>query len=332
MKNKNVVVKHRFKLCNFCNVRVVSVVSLLFLLVLVFSPLVSVFNGASFFVQGVETPDKLVGTETELFNAVSEAPSDKTPYVIGISADILLKETLEIPVGKSITLVSVGDGVWSLVGTTYRGVIGVAGLLTIAGVDVTHVRNVTEWDTSCGVYIVVGGEFILVSGKISEGDILGLGAGVSNRGTFVMLGGEISGNAAVHGGGVYNYDGGNFTMLGGKISNNGGGTGGGVYTNGTFTMVGGEIIDNYGGDGCGVYVEGGVFDRVGGVIQNNAPLNGGGANNVYYADSGLQDGGLFGGGWPLYFLCIVGSVAVVGGLFFYRSKRQNQSVTRSVAT
>jgi hypothetical protein len=142
-----------------------------------------------------------------------------------------------------------------------------------------------------------------------------------------MLGGEISDNGAFFGGGVYNDDEGNFTMLGGKISNNGASFGGGVYNVGLFTMLGGEIIDNHsGGNGSGVYVDvGGVFDRAGGVIQNDMSRETG---VVYYADCELQGNGLFSSGdWWLYLLLIVLAVgAIVVCLFFYRSKRKKLSV------
>jgi uncharacterized repeat protein (TIGR02543 family) len=98
----------------------------------------------------------------------------------------------------------------------------------------------------------------------------------SSGGTFIMNGGEISGNCADYGGGVYVGGGvqyrndGTFIMNGGLISGNTSNErGGGVYTNGTFTMSGGVISGNTGiGAGGGVYVyyTNGTFTKSGGTI------------------------------------------------------------------
>jgi hypothetical protein len=125
------------------------------------------------------------------------------------------------------------------------------------------------------------------------------GVYVSNNCTFIMDGGEISGNSVsdywgANGGGVY-VTGGMFTMNGGEISGNFATTssvstfrsyGGGVYvTGGTFTMNGGEISGNsasavagtapstvysayaYGG---GVYAKNTLFTMNGGEISGNS--------------------------------------------------------------
>ncbi|MCL2643242.1 MAG: hypothetical protein FWD52_07005 [Candidatus Bathyarchaeota archaeon] len=90
--------------------------------------------------------------------------------------------------------------------------------MTADGIGITRqfadANDITLPFHNGGVAVRVGGEFILVSGEISNCIVDGHGAGVANRGTFVMLGGVISNNGAFLGGGVYNGDGGNFTMLG----------------------------------------------------------------------------------------------------------------------
>lgn len=81
------------------------------------------------------------------------------------------------------------------------------------------------------------------------------GRGIYVNNSFIMYGGEISGNTADapsaskkgYGGGVYVYDGCSFTMNGGKItSNTAGFYGGGVYLSrkSNFTMNGGSITGN----------------------------------------------------------------------------------------
>jgi len=198
-----------------------------------FVGLVSLLNvvNATNVVTLASVPDVAVGSETELLNAVRAAP-DNTEYVIGLKNNVVLENTLEIPSGKNITLVSV-DGFWTLSGKTCGCVISVAGVLTLDGVDVTYVWPEDGILKACVVGVNSGGTFILSKGKISKGAIDGKGGGVVNYGLFIMLGGEISDNHAITVGGVFN--GGNFTMLGGKISNNGGG----VYNFGNFTMLGG---------------------------------------------------------------------------------------------
>jgi hypothetical protein len=104
-------------------------------------------------------------------------------------------------------------------------------------------------------------------------------------GTFIMEGGEISGNKITTGpgaqalGGGVNVEFGTFTMNGGTISNNicenasnDGSSyiqGGGVYVNGTFTMTGGEISGNTAEEGGGVFVRAGTFTMTGGKISGN---------------------------------------------------------------
>jgi hypothetical protein len=100
-----------------------------------------------------------------------------------------------------------------------------------------------------------------------------------------MDGGEISGNSAYDGGGVY-LSGGMFTMSGGEISGNSASNGGGVYEyDATFTMSGGVISGNsvsasFYGNGGGVNLHGtSTFTMSGGVISGNSvsdPGNGGG--------------------------------------------------------
>lgn len=155
-----------------------------------------------------------------------------------------------------------------------------------------------------GVY-VRDGTFTLRGGKINGNSALAYassqsgfsaGGGVSViNSTFVMNGGEISGNnGKTDGGGVY-LDAGAFTMSGGEISGNTSLDGGGVYVyrnTSSFTMTGGRIVGNTAslGGGGGVYIAVNISSggsnayvlTLGGssVIANNAKANGS-ASNIY---------------------------------------------------
>ena len=107
--------------------------------------------------------------------------------------------------------------------------------------------------------VVSDGNLTMSGGEIS-GNKAKNGGGVyihAAHRIFTMTGGTIKGNTATeHGGGVYvNADGyynmyGNFTMIGGTIEGNTADKGGGVFTNGSFTMdkkedgTGGTITKN----------------------------------------------------------------------------------------
>ncbi len=141
---------------------------------------------------------------------------------------------------------------------------------------------------------VRGGTFHMYGGKISQnlvnsydGNTGGYGGGVlvTNKGTFNMIGGEITGNTAKHGGGV---------LVGGAY---------GFHDNtkqdagGTFHMTGGKIYDNIAtSNGGGVYACAGsdLHFTVSGAAQitdNHFGSSGGKANNVYlqqYTDSTNQ--------------------------------------------
>ncbi|MCI5898427.1 MAG: hypothetical protein MRZ82_05445, partial [Firmicutes bacterium] len=111
----------------------------------------------------------------------------------------------------------------------------------------------------------VGGTVTFTGGNIA-GNTAYYGGGVYNKGTLNLNGGNIIGNKAVYnGGGVSNgslgYTGGTVNMTGGAISynttdsGNDGNMGGGVYSDGTFNMTGGTITHNYvNGTGGGVYL------------------------------------------------------------------------------
>ncbi|MDR1429463.1 MAG: bacterial Ig-like domain-containing protein [Spirochaetaceae bacterium] len=131
-------------------------------------------------------------------------------------------------------------------------------------------KGVSGNDTGL-IFIYWGGTLTMNEGsKITENTNTtsgGKGGGVSIpwQGKIILNGGEISGNSAESGGGVYLYDG-TFTVNSGTITNNSAtdGDGGGVYFTGAgeFTLTGGEISDNSAtGNGGGVYVDQNSSDK-----------------------------------------------------------------------
>jgi len=146
-----------------------------------------------------------------------------------------------------------------------------------------------------GVYVTNDGTFTMQGNAMITGNTtqdMGSGGGVylgfsgnEGRGTFIMLGGTISGNTASRSGGGVSVGGTSnlwgwggsankmFTMRGGSISGNLAGSNGGGVSLGSgaplsFIMEGGTISGNRaGGDGGGVYGEN--FNKTGGTIYGN---------------------------------------------------------------
>ena len=140
--------------------------------------------------------------------------------------------------------------------------------------------------------IASGGKLTLTDCTSNPGKVThfsdGTGSGVEvKEGTFDMYGGEITGNSASNGGGVYVWGGSKFDLYGGKISGNKVNNDGGgvcVAATGEFNMRGGEISGNiaatYGG---GVYVATtGEFNMRGGTIGGAAADKANKANKANY--------------------------------------------------
>jgi hypothetical protein len=148
-----------------------------------------------------------------------------------------------------------------------------------------------------GVYIDAFSSFNLHGGKIS-GNITGshpgtanglgngLGGGITIRGSLIMTGGEISGNEARNGGGLYIYGGspGPIIISGGIISGNfANDNGGGIFVEQILNMTGGTITGNTARKcGGGVYFVRGYnvlnglythFIKTGGDISGNVVLS-----------------------------------------------------------
>jgi hypothetical protein len=137
------------------------------------------------------------------------------------------------------------------------------------------------------VQVNAGGNLVMRAGSAIEG--ASSNAVYINGGVFTMSGGEISGNTADYGGGVYVDDSSTFTMSGGEISGNTADYGGGVYVDGsssTFTMSGGEISGNTADYGGGIYVDGSsTFTMSDGTISGNTAGDSGGGGGVYVGSS-----------------------------------------------
>ena len=312
----------KFTLYRFYSKKVVVFVSLLFMILLVLSSHIFVANGTL-------VPDVVVGNEVELLNAVSAAP-DKKSYIIGLSDDVVLKNSLEIPKNKIITLVLFGgaSSFVCLIGSDGVDTIIVKSggeLVLLDGIVVTHVKG----NNGRGVCVERKGTLILFDCEISGNTVNDVGGGVYNQGTFKMHSGKISGNTVIIdnviygcGGGVYNT--GSFVMSNGVISNNTASIGGGVYNDvdGSFVMSGGEITYNTASIGGGVYYFSGsvkgTFTMTGGTIFSNTVTTGGDSN---FSETCVDSAHFY----LLYLLFIVIAVIVVMVLLVYRSKRLKQS-------
>ncbi len=125
---------------------------------------------------------------------------------------------------------------------------------------ITH----AEGKKGCGVYV----------GSNNDGQ----------GGTFLLYGGEISGNTAAQGSGVQVGSFASFTMYGGAVCGNAADTysGGGVRVYGSFAMEGGIISGNRAKtEGGGVYLSGNAdFTMTGGAISENTASQKGGGISV----------------------------------------------------
>jgi hypothetical protein len=151
--------------------------------------------------------------------------------------------------------------------------------------------NITITNTG-GVHIFNGGTFIMNGGDISGNTSSGKGGGIYvDGGTFNMNGGFIKGNNAERGGGVYAINKSAFTMVGGTISGNtvsGYGGGAEISSNSAFIMAGGTINNNkalMNSGGVEINVNSTFIMNGGTITENTASTRGGGVL--------LWEGGIF---------------------------------------
>ncbi|MCL2642321.1 MAG: hypothetical protein FWD52_02225 [Candidatus Bathyarchaeota archaeon] len=239
-----------------------------------------------------------VYSEVELREAINAAPDNKY-YEIVLKNELTLKTPLEIPKGKQIGLLDGrlvgGNGVDTII-------VKSGGELHLWGVVVTHAKGTS----GRGVYVESGGIFTLFFGEI-YGNSATKGGGVYNEGTFTLYGKEsiacfgdciISDNKADYGGGVYNV--GSFITYSGEISNN--------------TAIEGQAVYNIG-----------TFDRSDRTLIYSTAVTSGESADVFIKPTS---------GRSFYLLPIAGTVAVVSligaSLFFYRSKTRKPLIAKSL--
>ena len=188
-------------------------------------------------------------------------------YVIELRGDeSIAPDQTALPTGRTnLTITLRGIGTMRTVNLSYSG-----RLFDIrSGVTLVLDENITlrgRQDNAHHLVRVVesGGTLIMNAGSMVTGNMNmnnswcccygGGGVRIWNGGTFIMFGGEISGNVSGiwngNGGGVWVNSGGTFNMRGGAISNNHADwDGGGVFNNGTFQISDGIIHGSDAADG-----------------------------------------------------------------------------------
>ena len=150
-----------------------------------------------------------------------------------------------------------------------------------------------NWGT---VYIANYGEFNMTGGEIS-GNTADYGAGVYlNRGNMTIADGKIAKNTANHAGGGVSQDGGVVLMRGGEISGNTADSGAGwrLSSGGSVLMRDGDITGNNASNaGGGIYQDSGTFTVNGGSITKNEAATGGGLRHTN-GTFNFQGGSLYG--------------------------------------
>ena len=129
----------------------------------------------------------------------------------------------------------------------------------------------------------------VITGNTSDtsGGAIRLGAGA----TFVMAGGEISGNTAISGttlksgGAISMLTGGNVQILGGTIKNNKGSDGGAIYTQSNITIKNCTISGNNAGRGGALFISGGATATLEDCVIKENKMNAEGAGAVYVTGS-----------------------------------------------
>ena len=137
-------------------------------------------------------------------------------------------------------------------------------------------------------YLSGGGIFVYrstIEGTVVSGNRASSGGGVAVDGIVTVRDTTISGNRASFAGGGLAVESGdydvNITIVGGTITSNDAVRGGGVFSYVNTTFDGTGITDNTADDGAGLYINGGQTTMIGGSLLRNVAQTGGGG--VYIA-------------------------------------------------
>ena len=243
-------------------------------------------------VASVEGED--IGTGTDLQTAINNASEDD-PVTITATKSFVVKSTVTIPAGKTITLT--GNNITVQPGKNFSGPLFVVeddANLSLDGTLTYKCQNLSD-----GVFAQVKGEMTMNNGTITRATISSThtGSGIIDvdHGSFIMKGGlanKIS-TDAYNSGVVYVHNGGTFSMEGGVISDVSSTNQDAspvVIDGGSMTMTDGTISDNVTTNAytsAGVTVNGNSkFEMSGGIIKNNTGIRGVG---VYVRENGAYD-------------------------------------------
>ncbi len=314
----------------------------------------AVLNSSNFVLgEGVVLPSVTVEVEDGTLGAASvhscgidhslatELTNESDPVLTSgqyVVAENILDKDFVVPAGESVTLCLNG---YTLDGTgtdEQKSVLEVRGTLTLedcntsgngAGKIVDGYGTYTVLDSvpshyGGGVFVGEGATFILNGGEISGNTAgrCGGGVAVAPGGRFVMNAGLITGNGGEYGAGVYLDREGVFELNNGTIAQNTSGRrGGGVSSLGTFTMNGGDISNNTAPQGGAGVSTAGTFTQNGGNITGNQTVQSGAGLSVVGGSTALLIGGAingntatrFGGGMHIEGSTLTLNGTVVGG-------------------
>ena len=263
----------------------------------------------------------------EILNFINDS-EEGSVFIIIVNRDVTFTHSYyygDLKKNIYVTLTSSSDGPFKLTINAYgQRHFEVYGTLTLENIILESVMMEERYWVNGGfidgyggggIKVNVPGTLIMNGGAVIQNcGADESGGGVENLGTFIMNGGEIRGNMALIGGGVFNNgskydDSGIFTMNGGKISGNTafGDGGGGVFNcvEAEFTMNGGEISGNTATNGGGVFnynttkyfdfIVSGIEDYCvvnlkGGMISDNTAVYGGGIFNDEFCTLNINGG------------------------------------------
>lgn len=177
---------------------------------------------------------KLVKNETELVNAISEAPnadasSDAAKIIL--DENIVLTNTITIPTNKNISLITSGKDI-----TISRGTGMKADMFRVDGI-LTLESAITKEGTAPGSIHITG----YLDGNAADGSIIHVTNGTFGMDSSVTLADNIT---TKEGGAIYNTEG-KVVLVGGNITGNQSECGGGIYSENPVQVQGSvSVSDN----------------------------------------------------------------------------------------